>query len=292
MRFDRWKILWSLAMLAAFGGASYLILAGDGASIAAEHEEASPKEQAKEHESHGAPEKKDADKKDEHAAPDAERREADLARFVPPGGCLADAATLEDLRRRKAELEEGRKELVAKEAELKAREQALSDEMKKLADARDEVEKADGTQKKVQEEKVAKLVEMLETMSPKPASQMLATLDDGLAVSAMARLSTPKLAKMMNVMDVARSTKLSELMAGVVRARQSSRPASSDAAAATQVRSNLPKQNASPTKGGENYDGKSQSTNANSSSDDVPAKGAAGAEQQRSPASVRKGSGG
>ncbi len=135
-------------------------------------------------------------------------------------GCLADSATLEDLKRQKRDLETRTRGLEARELDLKAREKALSEQLKQISEAREEVVKLDGEKKKVDETRVTKLIETLETMNPKAASALLGSIDDSLAVTAMTRLSTSKLAKVMNVMEPARSTKLSELLAGVTRAKK------------------------------------------------------------------------
>ena len=112
--------------------------------------------------------------------------------------------------------------------------------MKNISSIRDDLGKIDTARKQENEAKVAKLVETFETMSPKAASVLIATLEDSLAVAAMAKMDTPKLAKIMNTMDPARSAKLSELMAGVVRAKGLLAPpvhepitASNDASATT-----------------------------------------------------------
>ncbi len=139
--------------------------------------------------------------------------------------CLANQTAVEDIRIQREKLEEMRKELAAREAELKAREQAVGDELKKLELARQEIQKLDTLQKKDNETKVAKLVETLENMSPKAGAALLGSLDEALAVTAMQKLTTPKLAKLMNLMEPARSSRLSEVLAGVARARNGATPA-------------------------------------------------------------------
>lgn len=135
--------------------------------------------------------------------------------------CLANEAAIEDLRKGRAENEAKAKELASKEADLKVREQALTLEIHKLEDLRDEISKTQDVQKKAHAEKVAKLVETFLTMSPKAAAKILSTLDDDLAVDAMTQMDTQRLAKIMNLIEPARSSQLSELMAGVVRAKTS-----------------------------------------------------------------------
>ena len=144
---------------------------------------------------------------------DSSQRSEDRA-SSSANGCLVDPAAIEDLRQRRAEVDSKGKGLAAREAELKGREQALEEEFKKLVELRDRIEKSQGTLKKENEEKVAKVVETLETMNPKSAAALMATLDDSLAVVAMTRLTTPKLAKIMNLLAPERSAQLTENMTG------------------------------------------------------------------------------
>lgn len=223
MRVDRWKSFWVLVVVCFFGGSIALVFAGD----------------------------------------DTERDEVTESAAAPmitiaktADGCLADAATLEDLQRHRGEIEARKKELDAREAEFKARELALGEQIKSLAVTRDEIEKIEQVRKGEGEAKVAKLVETVESMNPKASAILLAALDEGLATATMSRLSTAKLAKVMNVMDPVRSTRLSELLAGVARAR--TRTVAPAAAVATPER--VPAQSGKadgPSKGGDTYDGKS-----------------------------------
>lgn len=282
VRVDRWKALWTIAMVSFFGGGAYSVIGGDEAAIATA-DAASGGESAPAGEgTHGDANPGESKRAEAPAQDPVVRRTAE--------GCLADSATLDDLKRQKRELEARQRELSAREAELKAREQALMDEMQKLSAARDEIARIDGDRKKEDEAKVAKLVETIESMNPKSAAALVASIDDGLAVQAMTRLTTPKLAKIMNVMDPARSTKLSELLAGVTRARKS-KPASNpvatteDAAAVTaeRARGQSAERSPAPAKGGEQYDGKSHEQANNRSSADE------GARKPASLGSVQKG---
>lgn len=167
--------------------------------------------------------------------------------------CVTGAA-IEDLSRQRERLEAKEKELKEKETELKALEQEVREELKKIESARSDLAKVDELKKKENEEKVAKIVETVESMSPKPAAALMASLDDALAVTAMQRLATPKLAKILNVMEPGRSSRLTELLAGVVRARgtaggSSSRNPASIGAEGSQKAS---------AKGGENHDGQNE----------------------------------
>ncbi len=147
-------------------------------------------------------------------------------------GCIADAAAIEDLQMRKQEIESKLKDISVKEAELKSRETALSEELKKIQAIRDDIKKTNVIKTKENESKVSKLVETFETMSPKAAAELLSTLDESLAVAAVGRISTQRLAKIMNIMKPGDSTRLSESLVGV--ARTNNMTASSDAAEATE----------------------------------------------------------
>lgn len=233
MRMDRWRTFWIVAVVGFFGGSVALVFTGDDSGTAAVAAEQS-----------GGTESAKSDQ-DPHSE-----------------GCLADSATLEDLRRQKAALEARNAELNTRETELKSREQALGEQIKSLAAARDEIEKIDQGKKTESDAKVAKLVDAVENMNPKAAAQLIASIDDTLATATMARLSTAKLAKVLNVMDPARSAKLSELLAGVARAK--TRPTSHDVAVATTERAPAASPRANgPSKGGDTNDGKSHEQASN-----------------------------
>lgn len=133
--------------------------------------------------------------------------------------CLSDPIVLDEIKKKREEIDQKWKELSAREAELKARETAINEELKKLQETRDDIAKLEDSERKANEEKIARVVETLENMSPKASAQLLSTMDDGLAVAAINQMSTQKLAKVMNVMEPARASKLTELLAGVVRAK-------------------------------------------------------------------------
>jgi flagellar motility protein MotE (MotC chaperone) len=186
----------------------------------------------------------------EHAAANEDEDEA------RDGSCVSGAA-LEDLSKQRTNLEAREKELANRENELRSMEQGIREELKKLTLAREEIVKLNELRKKENQEKVTKIVETVESMSPKAAAALFGTLDDALAVTAMERISTAKLAKIMNVMEPGRSTRLTELLAGVVRARSagdiSSRQLASRDAEGPAVKS---------AKGGEKNDGQSESKNS------------------------------
>jgi flagellar motility protein MotE (MotC chaperone) len=226
MIFDRTKVTLTLAVSLFVVGTTVAVLSGDdGPQAQAQEQEKESKAVAE-----ASPEKGEAkaegkpgDKAEGRAPASAESQEESSfgGAAAEPGAksTLPPSSAVDELRRQRDAIDLKQKELASKELELKARERALDEELKKLKDTRDEISKIDDSRKKENEEKVAKFVETLETMSPKASSQLLGSIDESLSVAAIARMSTAKLAKIMNVMDPAKSSKLTELMAGVVRAR-------------------------------------------------------------------------
>jgi flagellar motility protein MotE (MotC chaperone) len=195
------------------------------------------------------------------------------------GACLSDPSVLDEIRAQRESLAKAQKELAAKEQELKDREKALAEEIKKVQVIRDEINKTDELRKKQNESKVAKVIETLETMSPKASAKMLAEMDDALAVEVLVKMDTAKLAKIMNLLDPKRASALTEMLAGVTRAKAASslQRASLVSAEAVTGRDGVrPNPN---QKGGENYDGQNQDNSNNSSSrkpSSVETKGSAG----------------
>ena len=172
---------------------------------------------------HGAPETQASAKPAGDTAV-AEKSKSASARTqaskAPSTGCIVDEQAVSDLKHRWLEVDQRAQELQAREAELKAKERAVDEEYKKVLAAKDELEVLRGGLKKENEEKIAKIVETLESMSPKSSAQLLSTLDEPLAVKAIQRLSTQKLAKVLAGMEPARAARLTEVMAGVDKARK------------------------------------------------------------------------
>lgn len=186
------------------------------------------------------------------------------------GGCLTDEASVADAQELKKELSKRDAELKRREAELTAKETALTDELKKLDALREEIKQSQTLGDAKSEEKVGKLVETFESMSPKAAAAIVGSVDERLAVEAMARLSSAKLGKILAAMEPAKSAPLAERLAGVVRAKPKA-SASNGAAEAT-----------NRVKGGEeNGNLKQSNTDAVSSRQPEPALGREPASEKR-----------
>jgi flagellar motility protein MotE (MotC chaperone) len=182
------------------------------------------------------------------------------------GSCLTDPAVLEEIRAQRESLAKSQKELAAKEQELKDREKAMAEELKKVQAIRDEINKTDELRKKENEEKVAKVIETLGTMSPKASAKMLAELDDALAVEVLVKMDTAKLAKIMNLLEPKRASALTEMLAGVTRARAAGNAQHMSMASADTVTGRDGVRTNPNQKGGENYDGQNQDNSNNSNS--------------------------
>ena len=161
---------------------------------------------------------KTAEKASEKATDKSE--ESSKSASVHERGCIVDTAAIEDLHRRREELDGRQKAMAQKESELKSREAAIEEELKRLEDMKASIV-LDRTASNAQsEERMSKLVETLENMSPKKASEVLQTVDEKLAVIAMTRISTAKLSKIMNNFDPERAAHLSELMTGHLNSKK------------------------------------------------------------------------
>lgn len=135
-----------------------------------------------------------------------------LAAVVPDDACLVDQKALGELKKQRAVYEDKIKELSARETELAKREQAVQEELTKLQALKKEIADIKIGQNKQTEEKVAKFVEAVEGMSPKAASQLLSKIEEKLAIAAMAKMTTTRLAKIMNLMDPVKASQLSQAM--------------------------------------------------------------------------------
>lgn len=121
---------------------------------------------------------------------------------------------LKSIDAKKVSLDDKEVQLNDREKAIQKREQDLDEKIRKLENLRASIRQDMDEQKKNNEERVIKLVAVFETMTPKSASGVLETLDDGLAVEVLKRIETKRMAKILNIMDKARSAKLSELMTG------------------------------------------------------------------------------
>ena len=140
---------------------------------------------------------------------------------VPPG---REGEMVLELTKRKQSLDAKSRELEEKEKDLKALEAAVNEQMKKLDELRDQLSKQTEAQKKEQAEKISRIVETIEGMSPKTSAQMLAGIEDRLAVEVLGKLSTVRLPKILQAMDSKKAAVLMEQYAGIFKRPVIERP--------------------------------------------------------------------
>jgi flagellar motility protein MotE (MotC chaperone) len=159
----------------------------------------------------------DAAKPAEATKPVEAAKPADPTAHVDPERSLSstkcDEFVILDIKKQRKELEEKEKTIKDKEEEFKAKEIALNDQIAKLEALKKEISNLDEAQVKKNEEKLSKLIEMVEKMGPKQAAALLGQVDEDLAVTAMFRMTTDKLAKIMNLLEPSKASKLSEQLA-------------------------------------------------------------------------------
>jgi len=131
---------------------------------------------------------------------------------VPRNQCVASDEALRDIAQKKKEIEDREKKIAEQLLEITEKEKIIEQQIKQLEDLKKEISIVQAESDSKAEEKINKLVETMEKMSPKKASELLSSLNNKLAVEGMMRLSADKLAKVMNLMDVKRSSQLSELL--------------------------------------------------------------------------------
>ena len=155
----------------------------------------------------------------------------------PSNACLASEEIIQDIQIREQKLKEQETQMVERSKELDAQKKIIAEEMAKLDTARGEIQGVHDKALAEREEKVNKLIETFETMSPKAAAGVINGVDDELAVMALAKLSTTKAGKILANLNPSKSAKLSQLMAyGNVPGKEKSRVESVDRAPANSKR--------------------------------------------------------
>jgi flagellar motility protein MotE (MotC chaperone) len=135
------------------------------------------------------------------------------AASVAASECLASEEVIRDLETREKKIKQKEEALVEKEKELAAQQLAIKEEMNKLEQRQGEIQSAKSKELAANEEKVSKLIETLESMSPKAAAAVLGGVDEELAVVALSRLTSVKAGKILSNLKNDKSSRLSELMA-------------------------------------------------------------------------------
>lgn len=129
------------------------------------------------------------------------------------GKCLASEEIIKDIEEREESVKQKETAISEREKDVEAQKIALKEEVAKLEAMRAEIQGVRGKEIAANEEKINKLIETFETMSPKAAAAVLAKVDEELAVTTLSRLSNVKAGKILSQLDPVKSSKLSEMIA-------------------------------------------------------------------------------
>lgn len=132
---------------------------------------------------------------------------------------------------RKKELDLREAELSKLEEELQKQKAELDDKIKQLETMRADISKTLKTRVAVDQEKVDKLVQTYSTMKAQNAAKIIETLNEDLAVEVIDKMKKKSAAEIMNMMDAKKARRISELLTGYQRAPATAETASSQEAA-------------------------------------------------------------
>lgn len=118
----------------------------------------------------------------------------------------------EDLKNRRKELEEQKRELSVREALLKTAEQELDQKYEELVSLKSEIESLLGQQNEQEKKRVASLVKIYEGMKPKDAARIFNTLDLDILLSVVSEMSERKSAPIMASMSPERARTLTIML--------------------------------------------------------------------------------
>lgn len=121
---------------------------------------------------------------------------------------------LQEFETRKKNLDEREKSLNERASSLDVQEKVLREKLKKMEELNKKMSERLEKFKKEHEEKIVKLVAMVESMKPQSAAEYIENMDAELAVEILSRLDTKRAAKIINLADKKKSAKLSELYTG------------------------------------------------------------------------------
>lgn len=115
---------------------------------------------------------------------------------------------------RKESLDRREAELVKLEEELQKQKKGLDERIHQLESMRKEISTTLKDRVVLDQEKVAKLVDVYSNMKPTQAARVIETLNEDLAVTILDRLKKKNAAEILNAMSAAKAKKLSEMLTG------------------------------------------------------------------------------
>lgn len=138
---------------------------------------------------------------------------------------------IQELEARKKQLDSRERDLEERAKALEIQEKVIKEKLRRMEELNKKMAEKLDLFKKEHEEKVTKLVTVVETMRPQAAADYISNLDADLAVEILARIQIPKAAKILNLVDKKVGAKLTEMYTGYRQSMQ-------DASAAGQVPEN------------------------------------------------------
>lgn len=115
---------------------------------------------------------------------------------------------------RKEALDRREAELVKLEEELQKQKKGLDERIHQLESMRKEISTTLKDRVVIDQEKVAKLVDVYSNMKPTQAARVIETLNEDLAVTILDRLKKKNAAEILNAMSASKAKKLSEMLTG------------------------------------------------------------------------------
>lgn len=169
-------------------------------------------------EGHKDAEKATATKTEDKATSTAtdSKEKSDAGVSSSPGGA-EDLSHLEKLRARKEQLDLREKELGELEEELHKQKAEIDSRIKRLEELRAQIATVLKERIEVDQEKVTKLVETYSNMKPKQAAEILAGVDEDLAVEVLGKMKKKNAAEIMNLLESSKARSISEKFAGYKR---------------------------------------------------------------------------
>lgn len=129
---------------------------------------------------------------------------------MSPSGNPADDSTM--LIRKKAELERREAELKIKEERLAAVERSIDEKIREYEAIQDKIEAYLKEARGLQDQDMAQLVKLYESMPPEAAAGRISMLENQLAVKVLKGMKSRPLSKVMAKMEPARAAALSKMM--------------------------------------------------------------------------------
>lgn len=139
-------------------------------------------------------------------------REPSMAKKAPVLALSREA--INEIEIRQAQLQEQEKILQEREESIKIQEKILSEKMKRIELISEKMAERLDSFKQRSQEKIGKLVSVVEGMKPDAAAKFFESVDPNLAVEVLTRIDTQRASKILNKVDKERSARLSELYTG------------------------------------------------------------------------------